>query len=236
MLLRYNLIDIKVNRAYYVYVRAPEGYLFSGGVCNDDIEGWDCGDTDLALARRYGGRPLRRGLEGAASDQWEERAPPDGADGAPAHVPPSERELEIGIREGRSERCVRVDVDGLPDAHLDVGAMRVGDSIFGDTDVALNLDLIRPRWRGLRQKVGGRVLGEGEGYVLTEEDMDSIGDITSEVSRRDQFLLLCGAVFLNRFGAPNSECFREWGTGCGITARTDNSLENHSPQVVLVVC
>jgi len=39
---KYNLINIKINRSYYIYATSTEGYLFTTGICNDDYPGWEC--------------------------------------------------------------------------------------------------------------------------------------------------------------------------------------------------
>jgi hypothetical protein len=33
------MINIKINRTYYIEAKAPAGYLFTGGVCNNAIPG-----------------------------------------------------------------------------------------------------------------------------------------------------------------------------------------------------
>ena len=36
------MINIKINRTYYIEAEAPAGYLFTGGFCNNAIPGWTC--------------------------------------------------------------------------------------------------------------------------------------------------------------------------------------------------
>ncbi|KAL7518738.1 hypothetical protein ACHAWX_003547 [Stephanocyclus meneghinianus] len=38
----YRLVNIKVDRSYAVRVEAPDGYLFTNGVCNDNVREWKC--------------------------------------------------------------------------------------------------------------------------------------------------------------------------------------------------
>jgi hypothetical protein len=33
------MINIKINRTYYIEAEAPAGYLFTGGFCNNAIPG-----------------------------------------------------------------------------------------------------------------------------------------------------------------------------------------------------
>ncbi len=185
-------MNIKIDRAYYIYVTAPQGYLLLGGMCNDDVPGWEC-------PRGRAARELRG--RGGQSDRWKIRAGRGrGLDEGPQvitpeyYIPPSVRELELGLREGRSERCVRVDRFGMPESHLDVGVMRVGDTKFEDTDVHLSMDLIEPeRRRGrrslsdavwerlLQQQLVGKENSDGSfDYVLLQKDKDAIGVVTAE--------------------------------------------------------
>jgi len=117
------------------------------------------------------------------------------------------QELQLGISQGRSDKCVSVDRAGLPSSHLDLGVMKIGDSNFDDTDVELKLDLLDnpeikvPKGRGLKHegrsllevlRERGLVDGEGGGpasacdkgetYCLDQKDKDAIGIVTSEVS------------------------------------------------------
>ena len=133
----------------------------------------------------------RRGLQGTsipvdARQQPEMMAPL-------SFDPPSDEELKLGIREGRSSACVSVDRSGIPESHLDVGVMRVGDVSFDETDVQLGLELVDDvEMPGLgrflldRAAEGGRSLRQGDvgmyASVLRQEDKDAIGAVTSEVS------------------------------------------------------
>lgn len=189
---RYNLVDIKVDRAYYIYVTAPGGYLLSGGVCNDNVPGWECTYKTMGVSRMLRGNgadvdsavALRRSLDGAKA------RPPPGA-----YTPPSEAELELGIYEGRSEKCVRVDRFGMPESHLDLGVMRIGDLAFEDTDVELSLDLIEPEIDGLqrgrrslldviRERILQQDSVEGQdndgSFVLLQKDKEAIGIVAAE--------------------------------------------------------
>eukprot|EP00804_Cyclotella_cryptica_P000418 CCRYP_020910-RB/>CCRYP_020910-RB protein AED:0.02 eAED:0.02 QI:301/1/1/1/1/1/2/962/712 len=123
---KYNMIDIKVNRAYFIQAEAPAGYLFTGGVCNDDIPGWKCPSTSI------------------------ERDTPDAADSIKAlqndRVTYANNfmnggENALGLRQGRSIRCVSVNRTGRVDGTLDLGVMKVGDVLLDHTEVRLSLDL-----------------------------------------------------------------------------------------------
>ena len=124
-LFRYNLVDIKVDRSYYIWATAPEGYAFTSGVCNDDVPHWECD------------RPN-----------------------------PTDKHA-LGIREGRSSRCVVVDRTGLPDSTLDLGDLREETA-----DVALLLGF--DRVRALLEDRASRSL-------LGERDKDAIGSVAAEV-------------------------------------------------------
>ncbi|KAL7547017.1 hypothetical protein ACHAWF_010337 [Thalassiosira exigua] len=250
----YNLIDIKVNRAYYIHLRCPEGYLFAGGVCNDDEPGWECDYAPYDAGKfAQGGRVRRRDeekrrrrlLEGnreggrwgrryeGSSSVGDAQGARDEANGgilrgllrrflqnaSPAQYLPSRgeapreedleaaaaivvrkeatrKELELGIREGRSERCVTVDRHGMPDGHLDVGVMRLGDVSFDEVAVELSLDLVdvdvgdggtgggrdgdrRTLLRRLGRRKATTLLEDR--YFLKREDKEAIGSVTSEI-------------------------------------------------------
>lgn len=220
---RYNLINIKVNRAYYIYAEAPAGYLFTGGICNDEVQGWECPKTSAEkfitsgenderrkmsrLLQHYDlgdgshrnvegsggvGRYLSRLLQSSVSVSTTTSSSYTFSQGGNA----------LGLREGRSDRCVTVDRTGLPDSTLDLGVMRVGDVKIANTEVTLSLNLDerddvqeglaqgnrkrelvsslivdenRERW--LREAMD---LGQGR-YLLSQEDRNSIGIITAEV-------------------------------------------------------
>lgn len=198
---RFNLIDIKVNRAYFIWVTAPKGYLFSGQVCNDEIPGKECNydsDVDKFKYRRW----LRGSRALCSAPFWcgHEKENAKGHIPSPnIEIPPSDRELQLGIEEGRSEKCVSIDRNGMPESNLDVGVMRTGDHWFSDTTVEMTLDLIEPdivvRGRGLRsffQGVKERALQSNKvkrlddgtySYVLLQKDKEAIGIIASEGKR-----------------------------------------------------
>jgi len=202
-------MDIKVNRAYYIYVTAPGGYLFSGGVCNDEVPGWEC--TNTASKER---RSLRVGTTSVVGQRrrLNNGADPKGLHTPDTYIPPSKEELGIGLQAVRSEKCVRVDRFGKPESHLDLGAMRIGDIKFADTDVELSVDLIKPeievrgRRRSLLDDVWERILQQdlvktqnedgSYSYVLLQKDKEAIGIVTSEVlaSSLDRALPDKGAV------------------------------------------
>lgn len=85
---------------------------------------------------------------------------------------PTEEEEELSVKEGRSIKCVSVDSAGMPDARIDIGAIRFGDVTFKKTQVDIKIDLIQPKRkrRGLQ-----------DSFKLKDEDKYAIGIVTSEV-------------------------------------------------------
>lgn len=135
---RFELTNIRVARSYFIQVQAPSGYLFTGGVCNNNVEGWECESSAETFAAGGGRRQRRlslRGLNTANVTAGDQVVNPD------ARLP-SQRDLELGLREGRTDRCVSVDEAGVPDSRFDLGVMRVGDHNFADTDVVVGVDMI----------------------------------------------------------------------------------------------
>ena len=82
----------------------------------------------------------------------------------------TEKEIELGVTEGRSIRCTTVDRQGMPDSRLDIGAMRGGDVEFDSTEVDLKLNLIKPELvngkKRRRLRDGGEEDGEEELSLL----------------------------------------------------------------------
>lgn len=214
---RYNLIDIMVNRSYYVYLRAPAGYLLSGGVCNDKVPGWKCTYSAASVFAKgyhdknnnnrksrfllrgssfWGGKGSRPDLQGrllSGANAIPTGQVANANANAAKNTKPSVDELELGISEGRSSRCVAVDRGGMPDSRLDIGLMRLGDVHFEDTNVELKLDLIQPeievRGRTLMEVIQEKLMErhgvrdlQSNFYVLDREDEEAIGIVTSEVS------------------------------------------------------
>lgn len=215
---KFELTNIRVARSYFIQVSAPSGYLFTGGVCNDGVEGWEC----PTLAGSFAGT----GNNGRGRRRWTSRhlvsttSPIVNPDAAL----PSVRDLEVGIREGRSLKCVSVDAAGVPEARLDLGVMRVGDLRFDDTDVNIGLDMASVRRglqhhstsqfedRSLMEGVQDRVTARyGRGlesrrkkinkdgrfvYELADREVESIGEVTAEVlaSRLDKALEVYGGI------------------------------------------
>mmetsp|Transcript_4969 Transcript_4969/g.10434 ORF Transcript_4969/g.10434 Transcript_4969/m.10434 type:complete len:883 (+) Transcript_4969:271-2919(+) len=208
---RYVLTNIKVNRSYFITATAPQGYLFTYGICNDDVAGWECDYRVRRLnrAERYadkGGRLL----------QAETAEGGGGSDEAAAGLAltPNEAGNSLGISTGRSTKCISVDKSGFADGPLDLGVMRLGDSKEAVTKVALLLDFddavasanssgsgssaARDRHRNLiewqirEQLLRGVQRGsttvhphpDARGrtrYLLGEEDKAAIGSVTAEV-------------------------------------------------------
>eukprot|EP00984_Skeletonema_dohrnii_P017982 scaffold8297_cov107-Skeletonema_dohrnii-CCMP3373.AAC.5 len=123
----YNLVDIKVDRSYYINVKAPTGYLLTGGVCSDDDEFGDwrkCDDSGilegLSSYDGGGGRvQQQQGQNDATTQQQQQQL---------LEELWQHSETKLGIPEGRSSKCVSVDQDGLVDSTLDIGVMRLGDT------------------------------------------------------------------------------------------------------------
>ncbi|KAL7466002.1 hypothetical protein ACHAXS_007637 [Conticribra weissflogii] len=136
---KYVLTNIKVNRSYFITATAPQGFLFTYGICNDDIAGWECdhGTRRLHLAKRYG-HSVANG-EGRLLADEASAAEGGGSDSA-AQLVPTDSENSLGISTGRSTKCISVDKAGFADGTLDLGVMRLGDSKEAVTKVALLLD------------------------------------------------------------------------------------------------
>jgi hypothetical protein len=110
---KFALTNIRVARSYYIQVSAPVGYLFTGGVCNDDIVGWECpiynsndnlannNNTDTNSRRR---RRRRRRLVEEEDESTTLAAGTGTLITNPNATEPSDRDLDIGIRVGRSSR------------------------------------------------------------------------------------------------------------------------------------
>lgn len=106
---KFELTNIRVARSYYVQVSAPMGYLFTGGVCNDDIVGWECpiynSNDNLANNNNTDTNSRRRRRRLVEEDESTLAA---GGTGTlitnPNATEPSDRDLDIGIRVGRSSR------------------------------------------------------------------------------------------------------------------------------------
>ena len=185
------MINIKVNRAYYIEATAPAGYLFTGGVCNDSIPGWKCPRPQKSQDGFHA-----VGEASLKTMHWEreslgEKFMKGGEDA-------------LGLRTGRSLRCVSVDRSGKVDGNLDLGAMKVGDVKLDRTEVRMSLNLRDLEEASLaeeheKESGGGRALlrrlqnywfrqdyyydpqGPSSRYLLEEEDEYAIGAIAAEV-------------------------------------------------------
>jgi len=188
------MINIKAEKSYFVYLSAPPGYSFSEGVCNDNVPGHECPHTSASIFA-YNYRKKNRFLLRGSDRRRLQRSPPPSD--ANEIVEPTDDELELGVTEGRSIKCVAVDRTGMPDGRIDVGVFRFGDVSFAKTKVDLKLDLIKPDvvYRELYGSLldsdqDNRVLqsemvqvkDKGYSYDLTLKDKESIGKVTSEVS------------------------------------------------------
>ena len=188
------MINIKAEKSYFVYLSAPPGYSFSEGVCNDNVPGHECPHTSASIFA-YNYRKKNRFLLRGSDRRRLQRSPPPSDTAGNDVLEPTEDDLELGVTEGRSIKCVAVDRTGMPDGRIDVGVFRFGDVSFAKTKVDLKLDLIRPDVVYRRLQEGNislhqdnRVLQsemvqvEGYSYDLTLKDKESIGKVTSEVS------------------------------------------------------
>ena len=97
----------------------------------------------------------------------------------PAAKKPTGKELELGIREGRSSKCVSVDRSGMADSKLDLGVMRNGDVLFADTSVEMKLDLIRPDIvvRGRGQELQGHDVSKSLSEMILERYVERYGRV-----------------------------------------------------------
>ena len=125
------MINIKVNRAYYIEATAPAGYLFTGGVCNDSVPGWKCPRPNKAANSDTSFNAV--GEHSLKNMHWERESFGDKFVNA--------GEDALGLRTGRSLRCVTVDRSGRVDGNLDLGAMKVGDVKLDRTEVRMSLNL-----------------------------------------------------------------------------------------------
>ena len=192
----WNMIDIKSDRSYFVKVVAPERYAFSSGVCNDDIMGHECLYNENAANkfasgydnRRRRGRRIKkkrrrqrlllRGGAGTYAADYNiirnlQQSPTNlggGKFGSSSTLfEPTEDEIKLSVKEGRSVKCVSVDSSGMPDARIDMGVMRFGDVTFTKTQVDIKMDLIEPKsWRRGLQDI----------FELKDEDKYAIGIVT----------------------------------------------------------
>ena len=179
---RYNIYLEELDRYYYLKVTAPDGFLFTSGVCNDDVSGWEC---DYSTNERN--RSRRRRVQEGANDNEDK----------------SYFENALGIKSGRSTKCVYVGYqDGTVQAPVNFGVMRVGDHRMVRTKAALvlkfddedsNLDATTTA-AGRRELANvlrrARVLDENDDgttiittrYLLDDEQYESaIGTVTAEV-------------------------------------------------------
>mmetsp|Transcript_33334 Transcript_33334/g.80621 ORF Transcript_33334/g.80621 Transcript_33334/m.80621 type:complete len:774 (-) Transcript_33334:271-2592(-) len=188
---KYNIRLNKANQYYYVKVTAPNGYLITSGVCNDDEEGWECGAITDSEGNLLGDgrRSARRLQEGQGMDQDMLTRDED----EPLIVATAE-EAALGIPFGRSTSCVFMDHDGEVQAPLNFGIMRLGDTQEVATHVALVLefddDEALTSRRSLKEVLeDAKVLDESyeDGgfvttrYLLGERDKAAIGTVTAEV-------------------------------------------------------
>ena len=189
-----------VEKSYFIVVRAPDGFLLTGGVCNDAVPEWRCrysaADMFVQAYNTDGGRRGRRSLlsrheyqnlsfGGLARRLIRGSSEPIALGRRWLSY---EEDANLGIREGRSERCVSVDRSGFADSLLNVGVLRVGDNQLDATEVDLDLDLdgkevsrmLQDRF--LRDNARPIEIEDGQvTFTLLQSDKDAIGEITAEV-------------------------------------------------------
>lgn len=177
------------------YRRAKQGELVATTWRGHLLRGSEGGSGENASSGMEGKRGPRYLQQQARPDRPGEVAPDDvGYE----YTPPTESELELGISEGRSAKCICVNRAGKPQGHLDIGAMKVGDVDFQETEVELNLKLLDPsvhgkdgrrnllfealllRGRALQREGGSS--GQLNFFSLDQKDKDAIGTVTAEVS------------------------------------------------------
>ena len=194
----YNLVDIKVDRSYYINVKAPTGYLLTGGICNDELgEGqqqkqqWACGNHGV-LGADYG----EVVAEWIPQQQQEQEKESQQLEVAALW---QHNETNLGLAKGRSSKCVSVDKAGLTDSTLDIGVMRLGDvrtfvvgyHVVLDRDVDtmtttvdtfddMNNNLILSRRRRRRMQKEGMMTME-QPSSLSTEDLDAIRNVATEI-------------------------------------------------------
>ncbi|EJK75219.1 hypothetical protein THAOC_03066, partial [Thalassiosira oceanica] len=194
---KYNLINIMVDRSYFIVVRAPDGFLLTGGVCNDAVPEWRCrytaADIFVQAYNTNGGRRGRRSLLSRHDYQnlnfrGLSRRLIRGSSALDRRGLSYEEDANLGIREGRSERCVSVDRSGFADSLLNVGVLRVGDNQLDFTEVEMDLDLdgqeasMTLQDRLLRKNARPIEIEDGlTTFTLLQSDKDAIGEITAEV-------------------------------------------------------
>ena len=184
---RYKIVVIKgLQRHYYIKVDTPNEFLITTGACNDDVRGFEC-DYSTAVqdvvsdARALSVDAPQRDLNAASAFAVSSASAP----------------RPLGIRSGRSERCVYVDSEGNVEFNIDFGIMKVDDSRTVDTNVALLLEFDEEavpespslRGRSLEAMLNrATVLGESRDgtltttrYLLGDDDKLAIGTVTAEI-------------------------------------------------------
>ncbi|KAL7536950.1 hypothetical protein ACHAXR_007506 [Thalassiosira sp. AJA248-18] len=190
---QYKIVLPGLERFYYIQGTAPEGFLFTSGVCDTNAapgSDWAC-NYDLAIdvpeeeeaSRRYHNRRQRM-LEQNAPDTVT----------APGTTP-----KVLGIASGRSTQCVYVDKYGEVQAPINFGIMRVGDTKAVGANVALvlafdeidssSVTTATSDRRSLKEVMHrATVLDEVDDgttvttrYLLQEEDKRAIATVTAEI-------------------------------------------------------
>ena len=191
----YNLVDIKVDRSYYINVKAPTGYLLTGGICNDELLG---GGQQWACGNHNNGDGVGTNSYGEVVAEW---IPQQQQSQKQLEVALwQHNETNLGIAEGRSSKCVSVDKGGLTDSTLDIGVMRLGDvttfvvgyHVVLDRDVDtmtttvdifddMKNNLILSRRRRSMQKEAMMMMEQQPSPPLSTEDLDAIRNVLTEI-------------------------------------------------------
>ena len=156
-------------------VDAPNGYLFTSGICNDNERGWEC---------EYYNGSNKRMLKDSTDIHSKESA-----QGKKMNT-----EYALGITSGRSIDCITVSDTGIPDKELNFGVLRIGDNKVANADVALVLEFdddddVASNKRLLKEMVRDavelarrdEVSSTVRRYLIDEKDKKAIGSVTAEV-------------------------------------------------------
>eukprot|EP00985_Skeletonema_marinoi_P004243 scaffold1855_cov126-Skeletonema_marinoi.AAC.4 len=192
----YNLVNIKVDRSYYINVKAPTGYLLTGGVCNDD-------DDEFGDWRKCDGGGILEWLsyydgEGSTRRVLQQQGQNDATTQQQQQLELWQHsETKLGIPEGRSSKCVSVDQDGLVDSTLDIGVMRLGDTntfVVGynvildrddddDDDTTTTAVITAPMTMTRRRRMRRNLEKDKEQPTspLLPEDLDAIRNVVTEI-------------------------------------------------------
>ena len=153
-------------------VDAPNGYLFTSGLCNDNENGWEC-------EYHNGSERMLKATTDVHSKESQQ-------------AKKMNTEYALGITSGRSIDCIAVSDTGIPDKELNFGVLRIGDNKVADADVALVLEfdddvasnkrvlkeVVRDAVESVRRDVDSSTVRR---YLLGEKEKKAIGSVTAQV-------------------------------------------------------